>query len=247
MARGNKDGYRRFGLIRQLPSGRYQASYLGPDGQRKYASETYARKSEAERFLSLAEVALLRGDWTDPERGRVKLGDYGTTRISQRPNLRIRTRELYSWLFEKHIRPGPGNVPLGKLSTQLIREWRADLVNGGVSESVAAKAYRPLRAVLMTAVKEDEILPRNPCRLRGADAESPEERPVLTVEQVFVLAAEMPARFRALVLLATFASLRWGEAPHCRVRTWRWSSVRSLERCLASLRCCGLRSMSVVQ
>lgn len=188
MARGNKDGHRRFGLIRQLPSGRYQASYLGPNGQRKYAPETYARKSEAERFLSLAEVALLRGDWTDPERGRVKLGDYGTTWISQRPNLRIRTRELYSWLFEKHICPGLGNVPLSKLSTQLIREWRADLINGGVSESVAAKAYRLLRAVLMTAVDEDGILPRNPCRLKGASAERAPERPVLNIAQIMALA-----------------------------------------------------------
>ncbi|MEQ4206303.1 site-specific integrase [Actinopolymorpha sp. B9G3] len=188
MARGNKHGHRRFGLIRQLPSGRYQASYLGPDGQRKYAPETYARKSEAERFLSLAEVALLRGDWTDPERGKIRLGDYGTTWIAQRPNLRIRTRELYAWLFEKHIRPGLGNIPLGKLSTQVIREWRAELIKSGVSESMAAKAYRLLRAILMTAVEEDGILPRNPCRLKGAGTEKAPERQVLNIAQVMALA-----------------------------------------------------------
>jgi integrase len=188
MARGNKDGHRRFGLIRQLPSGRYQASYLGPDGQRKYAPETYARKSEAERFLSLTEIKLLRGDWTDPERGKIMLGDYGTAWVSQRPNLRIRTRELYAWLFEKHIRPSLGKIPLGKLSTQLIREWRADLIKGGVSESMAAKAYRLLRAILMTAVEEDSILPRNPCRLKGAGTEKAPERPVLNVAQVIALA-----------------------------------------------------------
>jgi integrase len=34
---------------------------------------------------------------------------------------------------------------------------------------------------------------------------------VLTVAQVFDLAGRMPARFRAMVLLAAFASLRWGE------------------------------------
>ena len=52
----------------------------------------------------------------------------------------------------------------------------------------AAKAYRFLRAVLMTAVEEDKILARNPCRVRGAGGEDASERPVLTVAQVFELA-----------------------------------------------------------
>jgi integrase len=76
----------------------------------------------------------------------------------------------------------------------------------------AAKAYRFLRAVLMTAA-DDRIIPRNPCRIPGAGDEKAAERPVLTVAQVFELAGLMKdRRFRALVLLVTFASLRWGEA-----------------------------------
>jgi integrase len=132
---------------------------------------------------------------------------------------------------------------------------------------MAAKAYRLLRAILMTAVDEDKILPANPCRVKGAGSEQAPERPVLTVAQVFILVdrigvrpvgnihkrgqgyrlryrhqgvmrahpelfpsreeaeralwdllnegradGERDTRFRALVLLAAFASLRWGEA-----------------------------------
>lgn len=76
---------------------------------------------------------------------------------------------------------------------------------------MAAKAYRLLRAVLMTAVREDEILRSNPCRIPGADQEKPPERPVLTVAQVFALADLTPRRYAAMVLLATFGCLRWGE------------------------------------
>src|SRR5262245_35319515 len=163
-------------------------------------------------------------------------------------------------------RPTLGTVPLGKLSTAMIRQWRSELLSSGVSVSVAAKAYRLLRAVLTTAVDEDKIPVRNPCRVRGAGDEQTGERPVLTVAQVFELAdllgrhpfgnirkviggyrlryarngrmhahSEVFAthaaaertlwnmgrdgladtnhdrRYRALVLLATFASLRWGE------------------------------------
>ena len=78
---------------------------------------------------------------------------------------------------------------------------------------MAAKAYRLLRAVLNTAVDEDRILARNPCRVRGADQEDPAERPVLTVPQVFELADAMRyRRLRMLIIVTSFATLRWGEA-----------------------------------
>ena len=42
---------RRFGYIRKLPSGRFQASYKTPDGQRHNAPETYRTEADAGRFL----------------------------------------------------------------------------------------------------------------------------------------------------------------------------------------------------
>ncbi|WP_204053321.1 N-terminal phage integrase SAM-like domain-containing protein [Microbispora siamensis] len=96
-------------------------------------------------------------EWTDPDRGKVLLGDYARTWIKERPGLRPKTLELYTWLLERHIVPGLGEVPGRKLTTALIRSWRAALID---------KAYRLLRAVLMTAVEEDKLLSRNPCRSR---------------------------------------------------------------------------------
>lgn len=64
---------------------------------------------------------------------------------------------MYSWLLAKHIAPYLGGVPIGKLSTPMVRKWRADLLSRGVSVSMAAKAYRLLRAVLTTAVEEDKL------------------------------------------------------------------------------------------
>ncbi|PXY38595.1 integrase [Prauserella flavalba] len=175
------------------------------------APQTFETKRAAERWLSVTESQLMQGEWIDPERARVTLGEYAERWIIQRPGLRPRTVELYRWLLRTHIDAGLGGVELGKLSTAVIRQWRADRLAAGVSESVTAKAYRFLRAVLNTAVDEDKIMQRNPCRIRGADRENPAERPVLSVAQVFDLAGRMPDRFRALVLLAAFASLRWGE------------------------------------
>ncbi|MEV0750830.1 N-terminal phage integrase SAM-like domain-containing protein [Streptosporangium sp. NPDC050280] len=189
-----KESRRRFGSIRKRESGRYQIRYPGPDGQMRSGTETYERRSDAERALSLIEAQIIRGEWTDPDRGKVKVKDYAETWISQRPGLRPRTVDLYRWLLKKHITPSLGNVAVGKLSTAMVRQWRADLLGNGVSISVAAKAYRLLRAVLMTAAEEDHIIQRNPCRIRGAGDEQAGERPVLTVDQVFDLADRVGRR-----------------------------------------------------
>jgi integrase len=263
----NRYRHRRFGNIRKRESGRYQIRYPGPDGRMRTGPETYERKSDAERALSLIEAQMISGEWTDSDRSKIKFQDYAAYWITQRAGLRPRTIDLYTWLCGKHINPYLGGVPLGRLSTPMIREWRAKLLRSGVSVTMAAKAYRLLHSILATAVEEDKILARNPCRVRGAAAERASERPVLTVAQVFELAElvgrrpvgnirRLPAggyrlrfrrhgimrtapevhisrraaeaalwtmghegnadcdqdrRYRSLVLLATFASLRWGE------------------------------------
>jgi integrase len=175
------------------------------------APQTFGRKAEAERYLTLIEAQINRGEWTDPERAKITLADYADRWITERAGLRPRTVELYRWLLRRHIRPWLGDVPLGKIDTPLVREWRSKLLADGVSVSATAKAYRFLRAVLMTATNEDHILPRNPCQVRGADRENAAERPVLTISEVLALAGAVPTRYRAMILLTTFASLRFGE------------------------------------
>ncbi|MEH0938428.1 tyrosine-type recombinase/integrase [Micromonospora psammae] len=56
-----------------------------------------------------------------------------------------------------------------------------------------------------------ELLRKNPCRIPGADQEKSAERPVLALAQVLNLAELVDERYRALILVTTFACLRWGE------------------------------------
>ncbi|MFI6786808.1 hypothetical protein ACIBG4_05695 [Nonomuraea sp. NPDC050383] len=100
----NKPGKRRFGSIRQLPSGRFQIRYPGPDGKIRLGENTYARERDAEKALSLIEAKLITGNWTDPQRSKVKLGDYADKWIAERTNLRPRTVEIYKGLLKRYIR-----------------------------------------------------------------------------------------------------------------------------------------------
>lgn len=208
----NKGRKRRFGSIRQVKKDAYQANYLGPDGRRHFAPHMFKRYRDADRWLNKVEDQISAGKWSDPDRAKITLADYAGKWIDQRPGLRPRTVSLYRWLNSTYIEPHLGNVELGRLSTAAIRQWRSDRLSEGASETVLAKAYRLLRSILNTAVDEDQILSQNPCRIRGADQENPAERPVLSVSQVFELADSIePDRFRVLILLTAFASLRFGE------------------------------------
>jgi len=79
----------------------------------------------------------------------------------------------------------------------------------------------------MSTAADDGMIRRNPCRIRGAGQEHSPERPVLTAQQVFDLAAAVPERYRALILLAVFASMRWASWRRCADATSTWRLARS--------------------
>lgn len=205
-----KGSRRRFGAIRQLPSGQWQARYPGPDGMMRPADTTFRTKTEAAEWLVDKEAEIRAGDWINPEAGKVRLEEYGKDWIKERPKLRSKTVQGYAGLFTRHIVPHIGELEIGEVRDPHVRRWRKKLVDAGVGEATVARAYQLLKSIFNTAV-EDELIRRNPCRIKGGAVNETAERPVLTMVQVFNVAGEVPLRFRMLVLLATFASLRWGE------------------------------------
>jgi len=92
----------------------------------------------------------------------------------------------------------------------VIRSWRKALQDNEVGKSTVAKSYRILKAILNTAV-DDELIRRNPCRIEGAGQDKANERPTATLDEVFRIASAIQPRYRLLVWLACFASLRFGE------------------------------------
>ena len=204
-------GKRRFGNVRQLPSGRWQARYPGPDNQVRNAPDTFARKRDAEQWLSEVETDMRRGDWTDPDAGKIPLGLYAKAWIEERAGLAVRTKELYEGLLRNHIDPYIGHLMLADVSSAKVRRWRKERLDDGAGQVAVAKAYRFLKAVMNTAWLDDKLVKFNPCTIKGAGKEDSAERPIATIEQALAAADEIRPRYRLVVLLATFASLRFAE------------------------------------
>jgi integrase len=136
------------------------------------------------------------------------------------PRLSASATEL---LLRLHLVPTFGELNIADIRQEDVRTWRAEqLRNGRLQDRpfgpvTAAKAYRLLRAILNTAVRDRRIR-ENPCQIKGADREASPERPVLSVAEVYRLAEAIGPRYRALILLATFGNLRWGEIAGLRRR-----------------------------
>jgi integrase len=215
-------GKRRFGRVRRLPSGRYQARYLGPDGVDRPAPLTFAAKREAEVWLTLTEGEIKRGDWLDPSAGAVPFVGYAADWMSQ-GHFSPKTAQLYELLLRLHLAPTFSEMNITDIRQEHVRVWRAAQLRAGAQQErpfgpvTVAKAYRLLRAILNTAVRDKRIR-ENPCQLKGADKEPTAERPVLSVPEVYRLADAIEPRYRALILLATFGNLRWGELAGLRRR-----------------------------
>ncbi|WP_084730026.1 tyrosine-type recombinase/integrase [Streptacidiphilus neutrinimicus] len=205
-----KGSRRRFGAVRQLRSGRWQIRYRDPETNLyRNGEETYRTKRDAEIALTQIEADMSRGHWTDPDAGKVPLEEFADHWLKDR-DLSARTRERYEGVIRLHIRPQLGARMLAELTPAKVRAWRTGLIDAGVGEATVAKAYRVLRAILNTAL-DDGLIQRNPCRIKGGGDENSPERPVLTIAEVYAVAGAIQPRYRMLVLLAAFASLRFGE------------------------------------
>jgi integrase len=155
-------------------------------------------------LADLERQSQVAGNWLDVAGSKVLLAAYADEWINQHARLGPRTADVYRSLIRRHIAPALGQIPLGQLDTATVREWRAELIDAGVSATMVAKSYRLLRAILNTAVAEDELIIVNPCRIKGAGEERASERPVLTLDQLYALVDLMPDRWKAFLLLKTF-------------------------------------------
>lgn len=222
-----RKGRRGFGYVRKLRSGRWQASYLGPDAKRYTARTpedgpmTFATRADADGWLALRRAEILRGAWLPPAEPApvpVTFTDYAKPWLAGR-DLADRTRDGYAAILRDYILPTFGATPLPSITPAAVRAWHAGLTgkNGKpLGPTMRVHAYGLLRTIMATAAADD-LIPANPCRVRGAGQVKRAKtiRPAILAE-LEALTAALPARYRPMVLLAAWCGLRLGELSELR-------------------------------
>ncbi len=207
---------RGFGLVRRLPSGRWQASYVGPDGMRHKAPSTFYAKADAEGWIAVERRHMEGGSWVSPEqriaaarRSRIRFQEFAENWVAER-RLKPRTVDGYRHLLTKYLMPTFGDLAVEEITPALVRSWWAKL--DPAHPVVNQRAYVLLKGVCATAV-EDELLGTNPCRIRMKAAESAQSRGIrpATMEELETIVEAMPPARRLIVQLGAWCALRRGE------------------------------------
>nr|WP_237727977.1 site-specific integrase [Cellulomonas sp. APG4] len=207
-----------------MPSKRWQASYIGPDLARHTATSTFDTQLDGEAWLALERRMISEGTWVAPaERRRAKavttFGEYAAGWLRRRQHaekpLKPRTLEHYERLLERFILPTFGTRPLTAVTLDDVEDWH-DALHEQTGPTYRAHAYALLRTIYRDAERRDKVV-KSPCRVKGAGATKRAKKiEPASLEDLTALAAEMPERLRAMVVLMAWCALRFGEAAELR-------------------------------
>ncbi|GGX54131.1 tyrosine-type recombinase/integrase [Streptomyces fructofermentans] len=200
--------------IAKRPNGKWRARYRDDAG--KEHARHFPRKVDAQRWLDEVSASVLTGQYVDPQAGRVTFRAYGEQwRLAKphRPTTQVKAEQH----LRVHAYPAFGDKPLARIRRSDVQSWVTGLEKSGLRASTVRTTFNTIRAVFRAAVA-DRVIAVSPC----TDVDLPEvprRRVVpLTVDQVQALAAAMPDRYRALVILGAGTGLRPGELFGLQVR-----------------------------
>ena len=211
-----------FGTVEKLPSGRFRARYPGPDGQRYTAPTTFVTKTEARGWLSVQHAEITRTRWAPPEsvpRAVVDFAGYSEVWLAgpSDGDLKDRTREHYRKLVDEHLLPAFGPDALGAITPESVRSWHAGL--GDQDADASGALLQP------AAHHPGHRRHRRPDRRQPLSHHGEPGRPSgkviirpLSVVELAKLTGAMPERYQAMVLLASWCALRFGELTALRRR-----------------------------
>lgn len=189
---------------------RWQARWRDEAGRQR--KENHAKQADAARRATNVAADLLRGQYVDPRAGRVRLRPYAEQWLAGQTT-DPSTRETREREFRLHIAPALGDHELRVLAQRpsLIQNWLR-----GLSTRLAANSVRHIFALLnaiLAAAHDDELITRNPCRLKSVRPPSPEQSRLhpWPAERVTAVREALPDRYQALIDPGAGCGLRQGE------------------------------------
>lgn len=183
------------------------ARWRDPSGRQR--KRTFARKTDADKYLQTIGAAMQTSTYLDPDAGNVTVGQFAVKWLSTQGHLAPSTQATYQSILGKHVLPRWGSTPLSRVAHEDVAGWVSDLVGSGLAPATVRYVYRVFSLLLELAVKASKI-PRNPAAgVRLPKVQKAEKR-FLSHQEVAAL-GEAAGDYRAAVLLMSYCGLRWGE------------------------------------
>lgn len=190
---------------------RWRVRYDDPSGQPK--SELFVRKADAEARDLKARSDVARGEFIDPNAGKVTLAAYADEWLKVQ-TFDEATRVQVEGRLRAQVLPVLGDHELRVLASRpsIIQAWLRGLQTK-LSKNYIRVIFSNLSAILSAAV-DDEKITSNPCRKKSVKAPSFAKTKVQPwpVERVMAIRAGLAPEYRETLDAGYGAGLRQGEA-----------------------------------
>ena len=146
----------------------------------------------------------------------VTFAGYAEGWLAQR-DLKARTREHYRKLLDQHLLPAFGPTALSAITPESVRSWHAGL--GNRTPTLRAHCYGLLRTILATARHRRPAVGQPVPHQGSRDHQEGDHHPAADACRSWSKLTEaMPERYQAMILLASWCALRFGELTALRRR-----------------------------
>lgn len=126
----------------------YRVQYRDPAGRMR--GKVFARKADAEGWLTDNEHAKRHGAWTDPKAGKATLRDYAGVWCAAQ-TFDETTREAVALRLRLHVYPHLGDHQLAALRPSVVQAWARGLQQQ-LAPSYVRVVFANLSAILQAAV-----------------------------------------------------------------------------------------------
>ena len=152
----------------------------------------------------------IRGDWTDPQLGKITVADWALQVEASRLNRRRSTIARDDTYLRSFILPAFGDSKLADVQPIAVQQWVAELAAAGYAPATIRKAYEILGRIFTVAV-ESRLIPRSPRQGVKLPRIEQTEKRFLSSAEIQHLAEAIQPRFHVLVLTAAYTGARFGE------------------------------------
>lgn len=209
---------REFGSMRELKSGKVQASFK-LEGKTIYAPRAFLTRTEAKQWLSEQKYLLQIGEYKPQAKSstdRWLFGDYALRYLELKTSSKGKSLSpAYVAKCKEHLSGSLARFtkrPIASVTKDEIDAWWAEGLKSGKVTS-RSNAYRFLKAVFNKAIEDEVLMTKNPCRVTGAGSASTGV-PIYTPsrDDIQRLISVSPVRFAAYAAISFSALLRFEEA-----------------------------------
>ena len=217
---------RKFGSIRELPSGKFQAHFTHPNGERIKAPSTFETYGDAEGWLIIQEREIELKIWVHPDvraesekREAVTVGEWVNRWLAiKETEIEPTTVHGYRKTLNPRLLKADGSLArfrdlsLAEFTKAEAFSWWDEVTERFNTPPQNHLAYKHLRAACAAAVERD-LIEDNPVDIKAATKKpKTKNKELATRAELQAIVDNILPRYRLAAVLCLFHGLRLGEA-----------------------------------